>query len=55
MPRTRSRCSVTDNSGDDSNPDTVDAGTLGTSTFVIDSSHGHDTINKSDDVHVVGG
>jgi len=46
---------VTDNSGDDSNPDTVDTSALGTSTFVVDSSHGHDTINKSDEVDVVGG
>jgi hypothetical protein len=44
---------VTDNSGDDGDPNTVDASTLGTSTFVVDSSHGHDTINTSGDVDVV--
>jgi hypothetical protein len=44
---------VTDNSGDDGDPTTTDASTLGTSSFVADGGHGPDSVDVSDDVEVL--
>jgi len=46
---------VTDNSGDDGDPNTTDTSTLVDSTFTVDSSHGHDTLDISDVVKVIDG
>lgn len=45
---------VTDNSGDDSDPNTTnDPSTLGTSTFKVYRGHKHDSLDISDQVEVV--
>jgi hypothetical protein len=44
---------VTDNSGDDGDPTTTDTSTLGTSTFVVDGGHSHDSFDVSDIVQVL--
>jgi hypothetical protein len=43
---------VTDNSGDDNNPETVDPSTLASLSATVESGHGHDTVTASDLVQV---
>lgn len=43
---------ATDNSGDDGDPTTTDASTLGASSFVVDGGRGPDSVDVSDGVDV---